>query len=466
MRRLVLRIVVAVIAVVVIAGAVVGGLSYAMFRHFSPAPPKAVFPKPANDLEAQHQDLSYFRELIALDRSFEPVAREEAEQRIAALEHLTTPLDQAHFRVELMQIVALADNGHTRLDAPKARNLPVRVALFADGLYVVRTPPAYSALLGSRVAAIDGTPIDVVMQRLAQLRGGTAAWRREWAAFYTVDQDILFGEDIARNPHGSEWEVVTPTGAHATLRLDLPASNNDEPFVPPKRWISSEPVQGMSGGWVAEQPEQMPPLSLRDFDSAFRRVRLPNSCASFIQFKSNNDVGDQRISEFIDATRADLRASRPCAAVVDLRYDSGGNYLTTARFAKELPNLIVPGGHIYLLTGPATFSAGITTAAFIKQSGGDRVTILGEPVGDRLHFYSEGNRGCLPNSGLCVGYQRGKHDYAAPCDDWNVCFWLNKLYPVRVKTLAPDETITMSFSEWRQGRDPVFERAVMLSGHH
>ena len=37
--------------------------------------------------------------------------------------------------------------------------------------------------------------------------------------------------------------------------------------------------------------------------------------------------------------------------------------------------------------------------------------ILGEPVGDRLNFFSEGNRGCLPNYHLCVSYERGKHDY-------------------------------------------------------
>jgi hypothetical protein len=116
------------------------------------------------------------------------------------------------------------------------------------------------------------------------------------------------------------------------------------------------------------------------------------------------------------------------------------------------------------LTGPSTFSAGITTTAFVKQAGGDRVTILGEPVGDRLNFFSEGNQGCLPNYHLCVSYERGKHDYAHPCTDWDICFWLNRLYPVRVETLDPDETITMSFAEWQQGHDPVFERAVALAG--
>jgi hypothetical protein len=459
MPRVALRIALAVVAVVGVIGLLGGGLAYAMFRHFSPAPPRADFPKPANDREAQRQDLSYFRELLALDRSFAPPARKEAEQRIAALESLTTPLDPDHFRVALMKIVALADNGHTRIDASKSRQLPVRVAVFSDGLYVMRATPAYSALLGGRIVALDGTPIEVVLQRLAALRGGTAEWRKQWAAFYMVDQGILFGDDIARNPQRSEWTVVTTTGAETTALLES-APPRDEPFIFTKRWVSSEPVPGMAGDWLAQQPDQPLPLTWRDFDTAFRRVRLPNSCAMLIQIKSNNDVGSQHITDFLAATKTDMRSNLPCAAVVDLRYDDGGDYLKTAAFAKELPHLIQPGGHIYVLTGPATFSAGITTVGFIKQAAGDRVTILGEPVGDRLHFFSEGNRGCLPNSPLCVSYQRGKHDYAQPCDDWDVCFWLNKLYPVRVRTLEPDETIPTTFSQWRQGLDPVFERAV------
>lgn len=463
MRRVALRIGVAVLTIVVIAALVGGGLAYAMFKHFNPAPPKADFPRPANELEAQRQDLSYFRKLIALDRSYEPATRKGAEQRIAMLESLKAPLDHPHFRVALMTILALADNGHTHLDSPKSRKLPVRVGVFSDGLYVVRTTEASSALLGGRLVAIDGKPIDVVMGRLEQLRGGTAAWRRQYAAFYLADQEILFGADIARDPEHSQWTVATPEGINTTLMLNALPPLDHEAFVFTKRWVSSEPVQGMGDGWRAEQLDQTLPITLREFDSAFRRMRLGNSCAMLIQLKSNNDVGNQSIKDFIVATSADMRSNRPCAAVLDLRYDDGGNYLKTAGFAKDLPDLITPGGHIYLLTGPATFSAGITTAAFVKQSGGDRVTILGESVGDRLAFFSEGNRGCLPNYPLCVSYARGKHDYAHPCSDWDVCFWLNKLYPVHVTTLEPDETITMSFSEWRQGRDPVFERVVALT---
>ena len=44
-----------------------------------------------------------------------------------------------------------------------------------------------------------------------------------------------------------------------------------------------------------------------------------------------------------------------------------------------------------------------------------------------------------------------------PAPILDTCFWLNWLLPVRVKTLQPDEVITMTFDDWRQGRDPVFD---------
>jgi hypothetical protein len=341
--------------------------------------------------------------------------------------------------------------------------IPVRVGVFSDGLYVMRATGAGLPLLGCRVTAIDGKPIELVMERLAALRGGTPAWRRLQAALYLSDPEVLFGTSISADSEHSAWTVATSNGETTTIMLDAIARSGAEPFVFADRWFSDAPVKGIGDRWVAMQSDRRQPLSLRDFDTAFRRIRLEQSCTMFIQLKANHDVGDQHIGDFVAATEADMRTNQPCAVILDLRFDGGGNYQNTAAFAKGLPDLTQPRGRLYLLTGPAIFSAGITTAAFLAQAGGDRVTILGEPVGDRLHFFSEGNRGCLPNRPLCVSYEQGKHDYAHPCTDWDICFWLNKLYPVQVDSLEPHETLTMSFAQWREGRDPVFERAVELA---
>jgi hypothetical protein len=465
MRRKILKAIGWAALIAVAVTAVAASLILAFFLHFYPSPPKANYVHPADALAAQRQDLDYFARLIGQDRAFSAPAREEANRRLAALNALPVPLDHAHLRVALMQIVALADNGHSRLGfepgaAPK--ELPVRVFAFQDGLYVMRAAGA-PELLGGRLVEIDGKPIDEVMRRLEALRGGTPQWRRAYASLYLYYQDFLYGTDIAQDPDKSTWTVESPSGARITRTLEAKVPPESAPYAYVKRWLSNEPFAGMTAGWQVFQPDSGLPLPLQDFDTAFRRLRPANSCVMFLQYKSNDDEGPQSIRAFSAETAADMQARPPCQLIMDLRYDDGGNYLKTAGFMRNVSEHLAPNGRVFLLLGPATFSAGIVSAAFIKQAGADRVVILGEPVGDRLQFLSEGNRGCLPNYPLCVSYATGKHDYQHPCHDLKVCFWLNYLYPTRVRSLDPDETIPLTFAQWRAGRDPVFERALSLA---
>lgn len=449
---------------VLLLAATAGGLFYAMMRHFYPSPPQAKYGKPKDPLEAQRQDLDYFAKLVAMDRSYSTEARAQAQRRIAELADLKTVVPRPNFRVALMQIAALADNGHTRVDSDSGpMELPVRVASFSDGIYVLHATKPYADLLGGKLVSIDGHPIDEVMARLEQLRGGTPQWRMLWAEVYMGWQDVLVGAGIAPNMEHSTWTVTSPSGMSVTRTLTPYTPSEDEPDIFVNRIYSAEPLKELGSDWVAYQPDRPLPITLSDFDTTFRRVRLPHSCIMLIQFRSNDDEGDNHIKDFEAATKADMQVNKPCQLIFDNRFNPGGNLTTTIFFAKDLPDLISPRGHIYLLTSGMTFSAGITTTALIKHSGGNRVTILGEPVGDRLAFFAEGRRGCLPNYPLCLHYETGKHDYGNSCTNVDTCFWLNWLLPLRVKTLQPDETITMTFEDWRQGRDPVFERAMALA---
>ncbi|MBI3677695.1 MAG: hypothetical protein HY243_13885 [Proteobacteria bacterium] len=444
-----------------------GGLFWFFLHHFNPDPPANTFPKPATALEAQRQDLAYFRELIALDRSFSPAARAEAERRIRAMEAQPGVVEKPKFRVALMEIVALADNGHTRLGSnPGAypTELPIRVSLFSDGLHVMRAQTAQADLLGARVVAVDGKPIDAVMARLRLLRGGIPSWRNYYAALYIELPEVLYGAGIAPDAEHSVWTLITPSGQTIVRKFEAYAPKNDEGFGFSERWLSADPLKHLTKGWLSAKPDTGMPVTLQEFDTAFRERHLPHSCAALVQLKSNEDVDGQRIAPFLDTTEADLKAHPPCAIIMDMRYNGGGDYTNTAAFARRLPGQVAPGGKVFLLTGPSTFSAAITTTAFVKEAGGNNAVILGEPVGDRMPFFAEGNRGCLPNYPLCMNYQTGKHDYEHPCRDLDVCYWVNYLFPVRVKSLDPDETITTSFADWKAGHDPVFDRAVALAG--
>ena len=450
---------------------VIAGLGYGGFRlmaaHFYPDPPVKAYPKPRSSLEAQRQDLDYFKKLMAFDRSYSPAARAKANSQVAELEAASSPLSPQAFMVRLMQITALADNGHThvRLLGPgRVPNLvPVRVTRFAEGFYVMRAKAPYKDMLGGRIESIDGMPFDEIVRRLDALRGGLPGFRHDSGPLFIMVQDLLYGSDIAKEPMRATWTVRLPSGARVTRTLDaypMPAKGDEPEYG--YRWMSPEPVKSMGEGWMSYAPAKGTlPESKQNPDDVFENLAIPGSCGRYVRLQDIDDTDGQEIAPFLKQTEAEFSARKPCAAIVDLRGNGGGNYTKAWRFAHALPGLT---GHIYILTDAGTFSAAITTAAFLKETGGDKVTILGEPIGDRLAFYAEGNEGCLPNSKLCSTYATGKHVYNGPCTDWNECFWVNWFYPVRVKSLTPDDFIPSRFADWDASHDAAYERAVALIG--
>ena len=328
----------------------------------------------------------------------------------------------------------------------------------------MRAEPPYRDMLGGRLESIDGMPFNQALSRLETLRGGVEGFRRENAAVFAVVQDLLYGLGIAADPLSSTWTVRAPDGHLVSHKLIAVPSQNGEELSYGIRWLSPEPAKGAEAYWVAYRPASgVVPDSWRDFDNHFRLFAIAGSCGKVVRLQDIEDTDGQKISPFLVATEAELRADPPCAVVLDLRGDTGGDYTNTWHFTHSLPGLLAPSGRIYVLTDSHTFSAAITTAAFIKDAGGNKVSIVGEPVGDRLSFFSEGGKACLPNMKVCVNFQTAKHDYAHPCTDWRQCYWLNWFYPVRVKSLQPDIFVPLRFADWNLGIDAAIDRVSELS---
>src|SRR5215469_6004529 len=421
LRRLAFGLGGAILAAVV----VVGGLILAFLFNFNHLAPTASYPAPKSALEAQRQDLDYFAKAMAFDRAFSPAARAAAEARVSALKALPEALPPAKLQVALMQVMASADNGHSRMDPTADQTtliLPLRVTRFAEGFYVMRAAAPYRDLLGGRVDSIDGRAIDQILPRLETLRGGVEGLRRENAAQFVVVQDLLYGLGITTDPKASTWTVTLTDGRVVTRRLEADPLRKGQDLPESDRWLSPEPVKGMEKEWIAYRPQSGDlPETWRDFDNHFRLFPAASSCAQVVRLQSIADTDGQNVAPFLATTEAALRAN------------------------------------------PLTSSAAITTAAFVKDAGGDRVTIIGEPIGDRLSFYSEGGKACLPNLKVCMYFQTAKHDYGHACNDWHKCFWVNWLYPVRVKSLQPDIVLPLKFADWNAGRDEAYLTARDLA---
>jgi hypothetical protein len=335
--------------------------------------------------------------------------------------------------------------------------LPVRLVLFADGVFVVRAKGAGVTALGLRLNDLDGVPTPDVLQRLRAYRGGPNNLRDFGNVDLLESPQLLHAAGIGQ----SDQEVTLTVGDRmhaAKLLLSALPTDPSEPPVQRLRYLSAQPFPNEEADWHSAFHGQPAPLWLQQPDQAFRIAPVPELAALYLQLKTNTDAEHgQLIGTFLARAKRMLEESRPQNVILDMRFDGGGDYTKTAAFMSQLPTMIPDRGRVFVITHTTTFSAGITSVGFVKQASPQRVTIVGEPTGDRLVFYGEPRDLVLPNSGIGMSYATGLHDYLHGCRWFGRCYWVNWIYPIAVSTLNPELAAPLSFELVASGRDPAME---------
>jgi hypothetical protein len=207
------------------------------------------------------------------------------------------------------------------------------------------------------------------------------------------------------------------------------------------------------------------PLALNDPYNFYWHTYLNNGQVLFIQLNACISApGRISLAKYLEQVIDEAKKKKPRYAVIDLRFNTGGNYTETAEFTRALPKVIPNDGKIFILTSNDTFSAAIVTAARLKHFSHGRALIVGEPVGDRLRFWAEGHaRLVLPNSGLKIHFATAYHDWVhGGCAPWEflICNPQNYIWGVSVRTLAPDIHTPWSYADYSKGRDSALESVL------
>jgi hypothetical protein len=408
------------------------------------------------------EDLTFLRDVwLPKDRSFSSAQRAQfgvLVKQIAAHVDQYTPAD---FSLEVSRAVALSGNGHTSSSMSYARRLPVRVWWFNDGLYVVTAATGYDELIGARVEKFGRYDAEQTLQRLRPYISGTDGWARDQSPLYLVNSDALFHVGASRERNAATLTLRLKDGQRVERRL---------PIVPlPRRrgefWgVLVSPSIAESGRWphALDQLEEVP-LTYRepvDISHAFvgARDEVLYLRSNRINTTNENQPMELRLTDLLEEI---VVQQPPPAVVLDLRFNTGGNVLMTVLFAQALPRLLDPHARIAILVGPATFSAAIVTVSMLKAEAGDRVLIVGEDMGDRPSFWSEGDSVKLPNSIIQVRNSTSYHDWATGCHDLKRCYWPNVVFgPKTPISLAPDIRASASYADYAAGRDLVLDAAL------
>jgi len=407
---------------------------------------------PASSLDA---DLDQFKQVfIDRDRALADGARIDAENQLATLRQHAGSMTTEQIRLALMRIVALADNaGSLVLDNPQLNSiprLPIRLGWFPDGWLVLHAQPDQNDLVGARLLAIDGIPMDDVASKLSPFYGGLQSRRMTTIPMLIERPSLLSAAGIGHSP-----DLVT-----VTLRLvdgrTVVRSIGSIPPTPTPFW----PDRWSPDGFEADQhwshavdPAQLP-LFLQEFEQPHRTTYVPDIRGAYLQVKWTPKAREASVKDLAQSLIA-LREKNPANFIADLRFDHGGSTPELIALLKsETAYYRDHGAAIWILTGRHTHESGIVAVAAVKSAANGRATIVGESVGDHLAFWASAGRDCLDGLGICIIHAARRFDVANGCGDPSC---QDEYRGYRVATLEPDIPVDMTIASYLVGKDPMME---------
>ena len=387
-------------------------------------------PLPAADLAAGRQaDVAYARsEYVLKSLALSPEARSRALAYLEQLGSRVATMSEAEFLLAMARVPAFADNAHDVFHSghdawwPETR-LPFRLVWFPDGLLVARAAPERQELLGARITRIEGLTPERLLDQLHAVCGGTDAYRR-WNALWVLSNgQFMHALGLAKSAQRLQLRgAAEKRAAQDPIRVDyvpeasVPADHAPDP--PAVRRVEQGGDRKRLDGrrrrrFGAALPATGRPAVPQDPPAGTRR-RLSAAAQQYGRGRSSSS------SRFWRKRCATLRAAPARNLVFDLRFNVGGDISQSRDFLREITKLVP--GRIYVLISRYTFSAGIVSVAALKHDAASRAVLVGEEVGDRLRFWSEGERACLPNSHFCLRQTSGLWDLVHGCKSEPACY--------------------------------------------
>jgi hypothetical protein len=373
---------------------------------------------------AWREDLQYLAREIPLrhKNAFHSIKREQFESTVRELDAQIPNLDDTEIALGLSRIAALVGDGHTRvLWHWSYRPVPLNLFWFGKELRVTGTIAAYRRALGARVVRIGKASLTEANTRAQPfVHHGENEWfvKSESAGFLAYPA-FLHAIGLAPDAEHAQYTFEDERGRRFSLDLQsLPADARPT-------WMTG----------VSKMP-----LYLLQPNEPLWHTYLPESQTVYFNFKGY--PGRSYFKRFFDGLFAFIDEYPVKRLVVDMRQNGGGDFTRGRDYIigeiKKRP-AINRRGHLFVITGRWTFSAGMTNAADFRNE--TNAILVGEPTGARPNGYQENREFILPNSHLKV---------------W-VSTVFYKFQQQDAPALMPDQRIDPDWPSFHAGRDPVME---------
>lgn len=375
-------------------------------------------------------DLDLLLELLEVihPEPFHGVPRDEWVAALREIQDSIPNLTPEETMVEVMALVGMLSregrDGH-QIAFPPAGGpmLPLRVYEFPDGLFV--TDAMDDTLVGARITAIAGRPVDEVLAAIEPLvPRDSPATVPGFRPFYLLRADVLEGLGLIADDDS------------VTLSVDLAGGEGETDVA-----VATIGMQEF-GAWagplgIIHLPERdglrftapEPLFWTEDLGGGALYVRLTE-----VQAVPNSEI---------EAMAGALDSPDVTKVILDLRHNPGGNNFTYPYLLAVLADVEQP---LWVLTDRRTFSAASNLATEIEQTTDAR--FAGEPLGGGLNFWDDVQFVELENLPipLSVGISTVYHQKSTP-DDPRL-------------TIEPDLPVDLMSADYFGGVDAVLDAVL------
>lgn len=303
--------------------------------------------------------------------------------------------------VELKRIMASVGDrdGHTGVNLTQPsigfKMMPIYFYLLSDGVFVRAAAKEHESLLGGRVTAIGGTPIDEAVKRLMEIANGDNDFgRRSQVGILLTMPSVLSALKIA--PEGESAEVtVELKGEKKTLSIPTVPTLNDVQWTDVRDKAATPPLYRKNAG-----PN---PIFYFFHKTPNWFEILPDKKSMYVHYGAVGDSNGQSVSDFVKSVFEAADGNKIEKLIIDVRANGGGNNNLNWPLVYELikrPDTLNKRGHLFVLIGRDTFSAAQNFVNLMEKH--TQAFFVGEPSGGSPNHFGDASQIRLPNTGISV----------------------------------------------------------------
>jgi hypothetical protein len=309
------------------------------------------------------------------------VSREEFGAAVDGLLGRLAKLSDDEVAVEVMRLVALVArggrDGHTAAFSSAFHVLPLQLYAFDDGWFVVEADAPRADLVGARLVAVGGKPIEEVARAVAPLvTRDNDSNLREKLPFYLSMTEVLRALGFAGKDGSAALAFRARDGAQVEATLDgLPIGQ----------------VLAAHGGPPHLLPERAGLRGLRDRGRSWWMEVVPEPRALYVQYNAvrAGDEEGELVGDFGARIARAFDEHGLERVVLDLRSNGGGDNTTFGPLIQALKGHagIDREGALFALIGRTTFSAAGNFVTVLERD--THATLVGEPTGGAPNQYGD-----------------------------------------------------------------------------